>query len=182
MMVTPLQRIQHLLSSIEGGQVLLADPMMEVVVSEVVEDIPNVLAALQLAGRAVGALRSVTQNGPAASAGELQGLAQALDISLQKLGLGSTASLPAALEPMFTFDVTLVGAITVSAPDEQDAREKIAGALATSRAILGNWSDGAPILATVHTDDRGLDIGPCYMTVGAAKPVASTFTPDPAHG
>jgi hypothetical protein len=40
------------------------------------------------------------------------------------------------------------------------------GALATSRAILGNWPDGAPILSTVHTDDRGWDIGPCYMVEG----------------
>jgi hypothetical protein len=59
-----------------------------------------------------------------------------LEIALQKLGLGDPTRLPAALDPMFTFDVTLVAAITVSAPDEQDAG-KITGALATNRAILG---------------------------------------------
>jgi type II secretory pathway pseudopilin PulG len=113
-----------------------------------------VLAALQLAGRAVGALRAAAGSDVAAQASDLQALAQALEIALQKLGLGDPTRLPAALDPMFTFDVTLVAAITVSAPDEQDAREKITGALATSRAILGNWPDGAPILSTaVHTDD-----------------------------
>jgi hypothetical protein len=55
------------------------------------------------------------------------------------------------------------------------------GALATSRAILGNWPDGAPILSTVHTDDRGWDIGPCYMVEGAAKPLAGAATQEPAH-
>jgi hypothetical protein len=126
-----------------------------------------VLAALQLAGRAVGALRAAAGSDVAAQASDLQALAQALEIALQKLGLGDPTRLPAALDPMFTFDVTLVAAITVSAPDEQqDAREKITGALATSRAILGNWPDGAPILSTVHTDDRGWDIGPCYMVEG----------------
>ena len=180
-MLTPLQRIQHLLSGVETGQVLLADTTMEPVFSQVPRDIPRVLAALQLAGRAVGALRAAAGSDVAAQASDLQALAQALEIALQKLGLGDPTRLPAALDPMFTFDVTLVAAITVSAPDEQDAREKITGALATSRAILGNWPDGAPILSTVHTDDRGWDIGPCYMVEGAAKPLAGAATQEPAH-
>jgi hypothetical protein len=75
-----------------------------------------VLAALQLAGRAVGALRAAAGSDVAAQASDLQALAQALEIALQKLGLGDPTRLPAALDPMFTFDVTLVAAITVSAP------------------------------------------------------------------
>jgi hypothetical protein len=75
-----------------------------------------VLAALQLAGRAVGALRAAAGSDVAAQASDLQALAQALEIALQKLGLGDPTRLPAALDPMFTFDVTLVAAITVFRP------------------------------------------------------------------
>lgn len=180
-MFTPLQRIQHLLSAVEGGQVLLADATMEAVFSKLPRDVPRVLAALQLAGRVVGALRAAAASDGAAQASDLQAIAQALEISLQQLGLSDPTCLPTALEPMFTFDVTFVAAVTVSAPDEQDARKKITGALATSRAILGNWADGAPILSTVHTDDRGLDIGPCYMVVGAAKPLVGAFAQELPH-
>jgi hypothetical protein len=140
-----------------------------------------VLAALQLAGRAVGALRAAAGSDVAAKPATCKPSLRPWRFALQKLGLGDPTRLPAALDPMFTFDVTLVAAITVSAPDEQDAREKITGALATSRAILGNWPDGAPILSTVHTDDRGWDIGPCYMVEGAAKPLAGAATQEPAH-
>jgi hypothetical protein len=152
-MLTPLQRIQHLLSGVETGQVLLADTTMEPVFSQVPRDIPVCWRRFswQAApwGRCARRLGATSRPKPATC----KPLAQALEIALQKLGLGDPTRLPAALDPMFTFDVTLVAAITVSAPDEQDAREKITGALATSRAILGNWPDGAPILSTVHTDD-----------------------------
>jgi hypothetical protein len=139
-----------------------------------------VLAALQLAGRAVGALRAAAGSDVAAQASDLQALAQALEIALQKLGLGDPTRLPAALDPMFTFDVTLVAAITVSAPDEQDAREKITGALATSRAILGNWPDGAPILSTVHTDDGDGTSGLATWSRGG-EALAGAATQEPAH-
>lgn len=183
MMITSLQRIQHLLSAVEYGQVLLADPMMEEVVSEVRSDIPNLLAALQLAGRFLGALRATSPSQTATQAEDPEDIAQALEISLQKLGLGDPARLPEAIDPMFTFDVTLVAAITVSAPDEKLAREKIAAALAASRAILGNWPDGSPILATVRTDAWGLDIGPCCnYHRGAAEPLASTSTREVDNG
>jgi hypothetical protein len=129
-MLTPLQRIQHLLSGVETGQVLLADTTMEPVFSPSPQGHPRVLAALQ-AGR--------PRRGGAARGGWERRRGPSQRPASPRSGLGDRPSkagprrpdAPSGrpLDPMFTFDVTLVAAITVSAPDEQDAREKITGAL-----------------------------------------------------
>jgi hypothetical protein len=140
-----------------------------------------VLAALQLAGRAVGALRAAAGSDVAAQASDLQALAQALEIALQKLGLGDPTRLPAALDPMFTFDVTLVAAITVSAPMNKMPGKRSRGRL---RPAALSWGTGptarrfCPRCTRMTGDGTS---GLAYMVEGAAKPLAGAATQEPAH-
>jgi hypothetical protein len=88
-MLTPLQRIQHLLSGVETGQVLLADTTMEPVFSQVPRDIPVCWRRFSWQAAPWGRARAAGSD-VAAQASDLQALAQALEIALQKLGPSAT--------------------------------------------------------------------------------------------
>lgn len=63
---------------------------------------------------------------------------------------------------LFSFDVTLVASLKVPAQSETEAFTRITGALSQTRATLGHWPDGSPIVSEISTDPRGLDISPCH--------------------
>ena len=72
----------------------------------------------------------------------------------------------------YCFDITLVGAIRVTAPDELTARKMLKEALDAADANLGAWPDGSPILAEVSLaqDDEYLAGRPtCFDPDGEPK-------------
>jgi hypothetical protein len=136
-MLTPLQRIQHLLSGVETAKFCWSDTTMEPVFSQVPRDIPVCWRRFSWQAAPSGALRAAAGSDVAAQSQRPASPRSGLGDRPSKAGPRRPDAPSGALDPMFTFDVTLVAAITVSAPDEQDAREKITGALATSPRYPG---------------------------------------------